>query len=299
MEDDDQRDGVLLSSSYPSHSTTASTTATTTATSTTMPSPDCGRGGKPKKGLKRFPRVLKAILFETSLAKKIRKRKNAQKGGGGNIYITTPGAVDPTNPLSEQDPPLQNGVVELPRGLLLNSSTPSLTTAVSSVSSSSSAALSNSTFATSSSSSNNSSTNSRSSTANTALQPLDVAAAGEIILLQDHQPNDGKAGSPAAAGKGRYSSNVGLCLVLVSLVVLVFWGKICAIIFTSTWLFFVPHCIPGTVSRIGALYCRKIEPEENYRKNKVVVMEGFVERNRNRCRRWVGGLKGRRGSSDD
>ncbi|CAI0439108.1 unnamed protein product [Linum tenue] len=229
-------------------------------------------------------------------AKKIRKRKNAQKGGGGNIYVTTPGNADPTNPLSEQDPPLQNGVVELPPGLLLNSSTPSLTAAVSSVSSSSSAALSNSTFATSSS--NNSSTNSRSSTANTTLQPLD----GEIILLQDHQPSDGKGGSPtaaaAAAGKGRYSSNVGLCLVLVSLVVLVFWGKICAIIFTSTWLFFVPHCIPGTVSRIGALYCRKIEPEE-YRKSKVVVVEGFVERNRNRCRRWVGGLKGRRGSNDE
>ncbi|CAL1352758.1 unnamed protein product [Linum trigynum] len=250
MEDDHQRDGSLLSSSSyaPSSTTTAFATATTTATSTTMPSPDGSRGGggKPKKGLKRFPRVLKAILFETSLAKKIRKRKNAQKGlkGGGNVYATTAGNVDPTKPGSGREPPIpnKNGAVEL------NSSTAPLA-AVGSMSSTTVAG------------SNNSSTNSSSSVGSNL--PLDAAAPGEIIQ------NDGKISSPTAAGKGRrYSSNVGLCSVLVSLVVLVLWGKICAIIFTSTWLFFVPRCIPGTagsLSKIGA-YCRKIEPEEYKKK---------------------------------
>ncbi|CAI0375530.1 unnamed protein product [Linum tenue] len=241
MGEDDRRDGSLSSSSSyapSSTTTTAFATATTTATSTTMPSPDGSRGGgggKPKKGLKRFPRVLKAILFETSLAKKIRKRKNAQKGGG-NVYATTAGTVDPTKPGSEREPPIpnKNGAVEL------NSSTAPLA-AVGSMSSTTVAGSNNS-----------------SSSVGSNL-PQDAAAPGEIIQ------NDGKISSPTtAAGKGRYSSNVGLCLVLVSLVVLVLWGKICAIIFTSTWLFFVPRCIPGTagsLSRIGAYY-RKIEPEE-------------------------------------
>lgn len=42
-------------------------------------------------------------------------------------------------------------------------------------------------------------------------------------------------------GKGCYSPNIGLCFILVSLFVLVLWGKCCAIFCTSTWLFLVPR----------------------------------------------------------
>ncbi|XP_057992379.1 uncharacterized protein LOC110653132 isoform X2 [Hevea brasiliensis] len=42
-------------------------------------------------------------------------------------------------------------------------------------------------------------------------------------------------------GKGNYSSNTGLFLLLVTLSVLVCWGKVYAILWTSTWLFFVPN----------------------------------------------------------
>ncbi|CAN1239321.1 hypothetical protein LINGRAPRIM_LOCUS2328 [Linum grandiflorum] len=269
------------------------TSTTTTATSTRLPSPEGSKGGKSKKSLKRFPRVLKAILFETSLAKKIRKRRNAQKGGTGNVNPPTLGN-DSLNPSST---PFENGDVEPNEHVSLSSTTfpsqptPSLTTMSTS---------SNSTF----SSTNSSSTNS-SSTDKTTTLPLADAAAGaaattapKIILLQQQQSEPHNVVDPTTVvGKGR--SNVGLCLVVVSLVVLVFWGKICAIMFTSTWLFFVPHCIPGTATlsgRIGAYY-RRIEPEE-YLNNKdhqaaVATAEGFVERSRNRARRWVFGLKGR------
>lgn len=41
--------------------------------------------------------------------------------------------------------------------------------------------------------------------------------------------------------KGCYGPNMGLCFVLISLFVLVFWGRCCAIFCTSTWLLLVPH----------------------------------------------------------
>ncbi|KAM6553633.1 hypothetical protein CsatB_014395 [Cannabis sativa] len=42
-------------------------------------------------------------------------------------------------------------------------------------------------------------------------------------------------------GKGYKSSDCGLVLMLLILFVLVFWGRICAILFTSTWLFLIPR----------------------------------------------------------
>ncbi|KDP38964.1 hypothetical protein JCGZ_00721 [Jatropha curcas] len=46
-------------------------------------------------------------------------------------------------------------------------------------------------------------------------------------------------------GKGYYGTNTGLFLLLVTLLVLVFWGKLYAILCTSTWLFFVPNWNSG------------------------------------------------------
>ncbi|CAN1154308.1 hypothetical protein LINPERPRIM_LOCUS41062 [Linum perenne] len=273
------------------------TSTTTTSTSTRLPSPEGSKSGKSKKSLKRFPRVLKAILFETSLAKKLRKRRNAQKGENNNDYLGA-GNVNSTIKTESNINPqtaFENGGVES-NDVTLSATHPSLnnslSTPISLTTTSSSSALTNSTF-----SSTNSSTTTNSS--DKTLTPLAAAAADavtadppKIILLQQQQQYK----VDPTAGKGRYSSNVGLCLVVVSLMVLMFWGKICAIMFTSTWLFFVPHCIPGTGTlsgRIGAYY-RRIDPDE-LKKDHVVATtsEGFVERNRNRARRWVVGLKGR------
>lgn len=38
-------------------------------------------------------------------------------------------------------------------------------------------------------------------------------------------------------GRGCYDSYVGFCLILISLLILIVWGKLCAIFCTSTWLF--------------------------------------------------------------
>lgn len=45
--------------------------------------------------------------------------------------------------------------------------------------------------------------------------------------------------------RGYDSSDCGLVLLLLSLLTLVFWGKICAIFCISTWLFLMPRWMPA------------------------------------------------------
>ena len=73
------------------------------------------------------------------------------------------------------------------------------------------------------------------------------------------------------------SCNRGLFFMLLSLLVLVFWGKICCIFWTSTWLFIVPRWMvkDGRVdSSLAAM-----RPSEFKKK---VVMEGLLARDRGR-----------------
>lgn len=67
-----------------------------------------------------------------------------------------------------------------------------------------------------------------------------------------------------------YESNCGLFLMLISLLVLIFWGRVCAIFCTSTWLFLMPRWTIKN-NRIDEL-----SPE---RKRKI-VMEGLLSRQR-------------------
>lgn len=81
-------------------------------------------------------------------------------------------------------------------------------------------------------------------------------------------------------GKGCLGSNVGLSLLVISLLILIFWGKICAIFCTSTWLFLIPQwsAKPRRSEKVGDL-----SPDvysDLYKKK--VVLEGFLERNRSR-----------------
>ncbi|XAR56602.1 hypothetical protein NMG60_11037150 [Bertholletia excelsa] len=76
------------------------------------------------------------------------------------------------------------------------------------------------------------------------------------------------------------SSNVGLCLLLVCLLILAFCGRICAIFFTSTLLYLVPRRIVEKVdSPEYGVNSPEIDLEEQ---KKRVVLEGLLQRGRGR-----------------
>lgn len=71
--------------------------------------------------------------------------------------------------------------------------------------------------------------------------------------------------------------NAGLFLLLICLLVLIFWGKICAIFCTSTWFFLVPRSSRLCVSpEAGKEFYSGIGFEKNKKK---VIMEGLLGRN--------------------
>ncbi|XVE49813.1 hypothetical protein DITRI_Ditri01bG0111700 [Diplodiscus trichospermus] len=77
------------------------------------------------------------------------------------------------------------------------------------------------------------------------------------------------------------SSNSAILLLLLSLAVTIFWGKICAILFASISLYFLSHQQPTGVT--GNLENIKTSPEKKSRDyKKKVIMEGLLERNHNK-----------------
>ncbi|KAI3966337.1 hypothetical protein MKW92_027029 [Papaver armeniacum] len=79
----------------------------------------------------------------------------------------------------------------------------------------------------------------------------------------------------------------GLCLLLFSLSVLIFCGKVCAILCTSTWFYFVstttrPHVeeFSGNKSSSSTLEMEEDDVQSKLEKKKV-IMEGFLGRNNN------------------
>nr|XP_016476742.1 PREDICTED: uncharacterized protein LOC107798285 [Nicotiana tabacum] len=65
----------------------------------------------------------------------------------------------------------------------------------------------------------------------------------------------------------RYNKNVGIYSLLICLLVMIFFGKVFAIVCTSTWLYFAPRCF------------KRIDSKEDKRN---VIVEGFFERSHNR-----------------
>lgn len=64
----------------------------------------------------------------------------------------------------------------------------------------------------------------------------------------------------------RYNKNVGIYSLLICLLVMIFFGKVFAIVCTSTWLYFAPRCF------------KRIDSKEDKRN---VIVEGFFERSHN------------------
>lgn len=80
---------------------------------------------------------------------------------------------------------------------------------------------------------------------------------------------------PAGSSK-RFEPVVGLSVVMVTLVIMVLWGRVCAILCTSAWLYFVPRLISTGGSDGSGSGDLDIGSEESKKK---VVFEGFLERN--------------------
>ncbi|PON98856.1 Transmembrane protein [Trema orientale] len=75
---------------------------------------------------------------------------------------------------------------------------------------------------------------------------------------------------------------VGMSVVMVTLVIMVLWGRVCAILCTSAWLYFVPrlsNTAAGSDGLIGNGSGSKNPELESELSKKKVVFEGFLERN--------------------
>jgi hypothetical protein len=72
---------------------------------------------------------------------------------------------------------------------------------------------------------------------------------------------------------------IGLSIVMVTLIIMLLWGRICAILCTSAWFYFVPRLANVTKSDdvVGKNPNSRDYDSEEYKKK--VVLEGFLERN--------------------
>lgn len=199
-----------------------------------------------KKGHKKnISRLLKAILFETSLAKKIKKRELLQK-------------VKQSEKVEKESNPEKNSVDSKNKEFAKKDDDGV------NISNSNMTGSSHSSLWSSSSSSLSLDSKSLSDTSR-----LFRSNSSEFKLKQDNMQGNGKG----------QTSTIGLCLVLVSLMVLVLWGKVCAILCTSTWLFLVPRCSKARNNSSQKILDYEGIDSKEYKK--MIIMEGLLERNRN------------------
>ncbi|PWA85544.1 hypothetical protein CTI12_AA147860 [Artemisia annua] len=84
---------------------------------------------------------------------------------------------------------------------------------------------------------------------------------------------------------GEFDSIVGMSIILVTLLIMVLWGKLCAILCTSAWFFVAPRLGgPEGHSAIAMAEKRRLESgddmeTESVEYKKKVVMEGLLKRN--------------------
>ncbi|XWS68558.1 hypothetical protein CRYUN_Cryun04dG0100300 [Craigia yunnanensis] len=178
-----------------------------------------------RTGKKTFSQVIKAVVFEILLAKRVRDRKDIDQGSYSSKH---------NFPLSSHDKLLDTRVDESVNKVL----------AISKSSSVSSISCSSSSY---------SSPNSTQKPKRQQLQNSNT--------YRNHQEREM---NPKQERMYRVSSsNSATLLLLISLAVTIFWGKICAILFTSIWLYFLPHQQPIRV--IGNLGNINRSPEKKSR----------------------------------
>ncbi|KAK2984733.1 hypothetical protein RJ640_004558 [Escallonia rubra] len=202
--------------------------------------------GSRTKPQRRLSRVLKAVFFEASLTKKLGIKKSRESSRSNSSLSTKSDKCSSfTNEKTSQREFLE----------------PDDTLRTSSRSSSSlfSSSMNSTSYTSSITSSSRSLSDRRASFGSNSVEPKQVYTQG--------------------TKRGYYGSSIGLCLLLVCLLVLIFWGKICAILCTSTWLFFAPRRL-NFVDRLKNVVDSPGVDSGEYKKR--VIMEGLLERNRSR-----------------
>lgn len=93
----------------------------------------------------------------------------------------------------------------------------------------------------------------------------------------------GKKGKEVAVG-GEFDSIFGAVIIMVTLVVMVIWGKICAILCTAAWFYFIPR-FRANLDRSYAIKFKNGESDrldfDSREYKKKVVLQGLLDRNQN------------------
>ncbi|KAK2639270.1 hypothetical protein Ddye_027065 [Dipteronia dyeriana] len=202
------------------------------------------RGGN--HGGRKLLRMMRAVMFETSLAKKIRKKKHKHKQWQSDKN---------GNSIQQEYSEDANG-----RTISRNSSA---------ITSSSSSACSSSL---SSNARQRYSDGINSFRLNNA---VDRKQKPDMSFIHNQERRKGC--------RGRI--NIGCCFLVISLFVLVFWGRVCAIVCTSTWLFFVPQRWRSSIINVASSknvgdYANTKLHSEKYKKK--IIMDGLLERTHSR-----------------
>ncbi|KAJ9549288.1 hypothetical protein OSB04_021831 [Centaurea solstitialis] len=110
--------------------------------------------------------------------------------------------------------------------------------------------------------------------------PRDSPAGGGV--------DDGGLNKTTSFGGGGFDSIIGMSIILVTLVIMMLWGKLCAILCTSAWFFIAPRLVAtGENSAVATAEKRVAELEsfnnkvdlESVEYKKKVVLEGLLQRN--------------------
>ncbi|XP_022749078.1 uncharacterized protein LOC111298616 [Durio zibethinus] len=205
-----------------------------------------------RPGKKTFSQVIKAVVFEIVLDRRVRRRKGIDQESYSSKH---------NFPLSSRDKLLDSSFDESVNKVSAGKGTVCRSNSVSSGSSCSS------------------SSSSSSSSPNSTLKAKRQQLQNSYNTYSNHQEDEKKT-KEEGTDRGSCSNNA-IFLLLISLAVTIFCGKFCAILFTSIWLYFFPQQQPTGV--IGNLENNKRRPEKKSRAyKKKVIMEGLLERNHNR-----------------
>ncbi|XP_010277887.1 PREDICTED: uncharacterized protein LOC104612235 [Nelumbo nucifera] len=257
-------------------------------------SPLCAKASAKEESLDRprrkianraFSRIVKAVLFETLLF----PQKKVHNGKVPQDPYRSDGSV------SEKDEKLSNARNE--KSVLagsrrkpwpdvdrkINSGGPS---SFSSLPFSSSALISSSSSSSTSCSSSTSSCwpipDPKKSTRSSSFEPKEKNRVVQSKQIDFQQfPGKTTRAEPTTRYSSTYSS--GLYLLLISLFFMVFWGRLCAILLTSTWLYLVPRWRSDNdevQTQPKNAMSTKWSPELDSKEyKKKVIMEGLLERN--------------------
>lgn len=212
---------------------------------------------KKKKGLQLLSRASKAIFFEKSLAKKIQNRKSTKNSPEsiGNLSTEAERILKLMHQNSG-DRVSDNDSVGVTESSLSTSSHSSVV------------ATTSPSLSSSRSSSTNSSLRGRtqSSTRSSSFNSKQV----QLGTVEDSRER------PSS------SDNSAICLLLLTLLVLVLWGKVCAIVCTSTWLLFVPRwsIVKRPKSSLESGDDSSDVDSAEYKKK--IILQGLLQRKRSR-----------------